>query len=132
MSHVDVIMSKEGRRMLENVRTIVKKLPEVEEVIDGFGHTVIRVRNKSFIFLGGSLESGPVISIKATKEMQQFLIGQQQGTFWKTPYIGQHGWVSTYAAAPDSWIELEPLIVEGYCLAAPKSLVKEVRTMYEQ
>lgn len=125
MSHSKAIQSKQGQDMLANVRRICNKLPEVTEVIDGFGHTVFRVRNKSFIMMGGDEARGTTMSIKASKEMQQFLLGQQ-GPYWKTPYIGQHGWVSTFALEPDCWSELEPLIVEGYCLAAPKSLVKQV------
>jgi predicted DNA-binding protein (MmcQ/YjbR family) len=126
MSHNKAMQSKQGQDMLANVRRICKKLPEVTEVIDGFGHTVFRVRDKSFIIMGGDEERGPTIAIKASKEMQQFLLGQH-GPYWKTPYIGQHGWVSTLAQEPDCWTGVEPLIVEGYSLAAPKSLAKHIK-----
>jgi hypothetical protein len=57
-------------------------------------------------------------------ESQEFLI--QQEPYWKTPYFGQYGWVSTWANETDSWNELKPLLFEAYCLAAPKSLLKQV------
>lgn len=125
MSHDQINLTKQGQDMLVNVRSIVRDLPEVTEQIDGFGYTTFRVRNKTFIMMGGTVEKGPTLSIKASKEEQEFLLGQQ-GPYWKTPYIGQHGWVSTSANTPGCWSDLEPLIVEGYCLAAPKRLVRQV------
>jgi predicted DNA-binding protein (MmcQ/YjbR family) len=115
---------KQEQVILTAVRAICSSLPEVVEEVDGFGHTVFRVKDKSFVRIGGDTERGYSLSFKANRETQEFLIQQQP--YWKTPYIGQHGWVSTWANEPDCWSELGPLLVEGYCLAAPKNLVKQV------
>lgn len=64
------------------------------------------------------------MSIKSDKE-QQFLL-LQQGGYVKTPYIGQHGWVSLDQAYEPNWQEIAGLIRTGYQLAAPKRLAKEV------
>ncbi len=122
--NMNIEQSKLGMEMVAAVREIVSPLPEVVEEVDGFGHIVFRVRDKSFARIGGDDERGFSLSFKATRETQEFLV--QQEPYWKTPYVGQHGWVSTWAKEPRIWADLGPLIVEGYCLAAPKSLAKMV------
>jgi predicted DNA-binding protein (MmcQ/YjbR family) len=107
--------------MLDNVRHICEPFPEVEEVIDGFGHTTFKVKGKSFIILGET-EDSTSLSFKSDKENQEFLL--LQGGYYKTPYIGQHGWVSI--KAPQDWDELGILLKEAYLRAAPKRLVKQV------
>ncbi|MBP1933344.1 MmcQ/YjbR family DNA-binding protein [Ammoniphilus resinae] len=122
MEHDKTIQSKHGIEILEKVRGICETLPEVEEIVDGFGHTTFKVKGKSFVIMG---ESGGSIglSFKSDKEMQFILL--QQDKFFKTPYIGHHGWVSVKTDEPIDWNELGALIKEGYLRAAPKRLVKQ-------
>ncbi len=49
-------MKQEETKMHEPVRRICEFLPETEEIIDGFGHTVFQVNGKSFIRIGGTQE----------------------------------------------------------------------------
>ncbi|MET3291096.1 UNVERIFIED_CONTAM: hypothetical protein ABID98_003666 [Brevibacillus sp. OAP136] len=121
LSNGKSITSKKGLEMLEEVRRICRSLPEVEEIVDGFGHTTCKVKGKSFIIMGDS-DEGPSLSFKSNRENQAFLI--QQEPFFKTPYIGQHGWVSV--KQPENWEILEGLIKEAYLRAAPKRLVEQV------
>ncbi|WP_135556921.1 MmcQ/YjbR family DNA-binding protein [Paenibacillus cymbidii] len=116
------ILSEEGLAMESKVRSIVAGLPEAEETIDGFGHTVFKVRGKTFVMMGETGE-GTGLSIKATKESQELLLAL--GGFVKTPYIGHHGWVSLAKGTPPDWSRLEELLVEGYALAAPKRLARQ-------
>lgn len=128
MSHDHNLQSEAGLDMLRRVREIVASLPEVEEVIDGFGHTSFRVNGKTFVMMG-EYEKGDVsIAVKTAKTTQQFLL-LQEGKFFKTPYIGQHGWVSLRNAEEDDWRELGELIREGYGLSAPKRLLKLLATI---
>lgn len=115
--------SKQGMDMLTRVRAICGPLPEVEESIDGFNHTVMKVRGKSFVIMGEN-EGTPSLSFKSDKEGQFLLL--QQGGYVKTPYIGHHGWVSLDKAIAPNWNELSVLIKEAYLLAAPKKLIKQV------
>jgi len=117
------VESAQGVDMLERVRNICRPLPEVEESIDGFGHHVFKVKGKSFVMMGEN-DGVPGLSIKSDKEQQYLLL--QKGGYVKTPYIGQHGWVSLDHTAVPDWDELAGLIKEGYLLAAPKRLVKQV------
>jgi len=117
--------SAQGLEMLERIRLICKPLPEVEELVDGHGHDVFKVKGKSFVILGENNSEGtPTLCIKSDKEQQYLLL--QQGGYVKTPYIGQHGWVSLDPDASPDWEELTVLIKEAYLQAAPKKLVKQV------
>lgn len=107
------------QEVIEQVRAICSGLPEAEETIDGFGHTVFRVNDKSFVRIGET-EGGYGLSFKSSKEQQHVLV--QNDNFFKTPYIGQHGWVSV--RSPGSEPMLEELLEEAYLLAAPKRLVR--------
>lgn len=124
MEHDNSMKSQYGIEMLEQVRRICVSLPEVEEIIDGFGHTTFKVKGKSFIIMGEN-EEGPGLSFKSDQENQEILL--HQGRFFKTPYIGHHGWVSIKKGEAFEPEELSELLTEAYLRAAPKRLVKQLR-----
>jgi predicted DNA-binding protein (MmcQ/YjbR family) len=115
------LQSPEGQLLLAALRTVCARLPEVQEVIDGFGHTTFKVGKKSFL-IAGMGEDGGAISIKSDLITQAHLVSR--GPYYRTPYIGQHGWVSIGDPLTQDWEEIEELIAEGYRSAAPKRLVK--------
>jgi predicted DNA-binding protein (MmcQ/YjbR family) len=112
--------TKQGIEMLDHVRRICGSLPETEEIFDGFGHTVFQVKGKSFVRLGENEAGEAGLSFKSDRENQELLI--QQDGFFRTPYIGQHGWVSV--KNPQNWDMLGDLLKEAYLRAAPKRLAK--------
>ena len=114
--------------MLDNVRTICLALPEAVEVIDGFGHNTYKVNGKSFVISGES-EKGFSLSFKSDRETQELLL--QKEHYYKTPYIGQHGWVSMQNPNGEDWEELSDLIQEAYLRAAPKRLVKNWNELHK-
>ena len=103
------------------MRKVCQPLPGVTEEVDGFGHTVFRVRKKSFV-IAGMGERGSAVSIKSDPVNQALLVGR--GPYYRTPYIGQHGWVTVDDPRARDWPEIAELIVDGYRLAAPKHLAK--------
>ncbi|RXT01913.1 MmcQ/YjbR family DNA-binding protein [Ammoniphilus sp. CFH 90114] len=124
MSHDKNLKSEKGMEMLKEVRQICGEFPEVEEIIDGFGHTTFKVRQKSFVMMGENEEGVVGLSFKSDRETQELLL--QQARYVKTPYIGHHGWVSIKSEEPIDWDELTGLIKEAYLKAAPKRLAKEL------
>jgi predicted DNA-binding protein (MmcQ/YjbR family) len=114
-----------GRALLAALRAACGALPEVTEEIDGFGHTTFKVRKKSFV-IAGMGEDGGSVSIKSDLPNQALLI--RRGPYYRTPYIGQHGWITADDPLGDGadWAEVEALIVDGYRLAAPKTLARRV------
>lgn len=121
MHHERQLQSPEGQLLLAALRTVCARLPEVREVIDGFGHTTFKVGKKSFL-IAGMGEDGGAISIKSDPITQAHLVSR--GPYYRTPYIGQHGWVSIGDPLTQDWEEIEELIADGYRTAAPKRLVK--------
>lgn len=121
MSHEGQLDSPAGQRLLASLRAVCGRLPEVVETIDGFGHTTFRVGKRSFV-IAGMGEEGTAISIKADPVTQEALV--RRGPYYRTPYIGQHGWISIEDPLSHDWEEVGELIVDGYRRAAPKRLVR--------
>lgn len=113
--------TQEAGDILERVRKICLALPEALEIIDGFGHHTFKINGKSFV-ISGETEKGFRLSFKSDRETQVLLL--QKEYFFKTPYIGQHGWVSIENPESENWDELSDLIQEAYLRAAPKRLFK--------
>src|SRR5690606_27788594 len=100
---------------------VCARLPEYDEVVDGIGHTTFKVRGKSFV-IAGMGEQGGDVAIKADHASQAALI--RRGPWFRTPYIGQHGWVSIANPLASDWEDVAELIVDGWRLAAPKRLAR--------
>ncbi|MFB7640409.1 MmcQ/YjbR family DNA-binding protein [Peribacillus butanolivorans] len=120
---------QETAGMLENVRNICLALPEAVELIDGFGHNTFKINGKSFVISGES-EKGFRLSFKSDRDTQELLL--QKENFFKTPYIGHHGWVSIQNPDREDWDELTDLIQEAYLRAAPKRLVKKWNELHKK
>ncbi|MCY8938963.1 MmcQ/YjbR family DNA-binding protein [Peribacillus frigoritolerans] len=114
--------SRYTEAMLDHVCNICLALPEAVEHIDGFGHNTFKINGKSFVVSGES-EKGFSLSFKSDRETQELLL--QKEKYFKTPYIGRHGWVSIQNPDREDWDELTSLIQEGYLRAAPKRMVKK-------
>jgi predicted DNA-binding protein (MmcQ/YjbR family) len=117
------IQSEHGLYGLEKVRAICTRFPEVEDKVDSFGHTSFRVKDKPFVMLGEKEETLS-LAIKTHPTTQEVLL-QLEG-FFKTPYIGQHGWTSLIIRPETNWKEIEGYIHEAYLRTAPKRLCKVV------
>ena len=122
-AHENQLDTDEGRRLLDALRAACADLLEVEEVIDGFGHRTFRVRGRSFL-IAGMGEDGGSISIKSDPPNQALLV--RRGPYYRTPYIGQHGWISVDRPLEQDWAEIQTLIRDGWLLAAPKRIAKRL------
>lgn len=112
--------SPAGRKLLDALRAVCGDLPETTEIIDGFGHTTFKVRKKSFVIagMGGGATD---IAIKSDPTSQALLI--RRGPWFRTPYIGHHGWVSMSDPLDGQWNEVAALIEDAYRTVAPRKLV---------
>jgi predicted DNA-binding protein (MmcQ/YjbR family) len=106
--------------LIDGVRRIGAALLEVDQQRDGFGHTVFKVRKKSFVMIGSGYGRGS-LSIKSDLTTQDLLV--QRGPWVRTPYIGQHGWITVWGDDPIDWEEVDGLVRDAYRLAAPKRLL---------
>jgi predicted DNA-binding protein (MmcQ/YjbR family) len=123
MSHPMRVPGGREKELIEGVRGICAAVPEVSQGRDGFGHTVFKVRKKTFVMIGDGYGRGS-LSIKSDLTTQDLLV--QRGPWQRTPYIGQHGWVTVWGDDPIDWEEVRELVRDGYRLAAPKRLAKQL------
>jgi predicted DNA-binding protein (MmcQ/YjbR family) len=105
--------------LIKKMKAITKRLPEVDIIIDGFGHTTFKVAKNPFVIIGAHDGAGS-LSIKADPDTQAALI--KRGPYVRTPYIGQHGWVSLFDNARLDWEEIEELVLDAFQRVAPKRL----------
>lgn len=87
-------------------------------------HPAFRVGKKPFAIAGMDEDTvGPTVSVNLGPEVQGHLLGDER--FSKTPYIGQHGWV-TIRFKSLSEAELSALVVESYRRIAGKKLLAQL------
>lgn len=110
-------------RMVAELKRICARLPGVTSERDGWDHLAFKVGKKSLALLGDH-EGVPSLGIKTDVETQAALV--KRGGFVKTPYVGQHGWVSTADPNSVDWDTVEELIVDTYRAVAPKKLVRQL------
>ena len=102
--------------MLDRLRKICLALPDTEESVM-HGHPVFRINGKSFCIWHGVADD-PAIALKVAKSEQGMFL--EDSRFFKTPYIGQHGWISIRAQGRLDWKEIAELVQGSYRLAAPR------------
>jgi predicted DNA-binding protein (MmcQ/YjbR family) len=77
---------------LKELRKLCAELPGAEEYVM-VHHPAFRVGKKPFVIAGMSEhELGATVSINLGREAQEALL--EDARFTRTPYIGQHGWVT--------------------------------------
>jgi predicted DNA-binding protein (MmcQ/YjbR family) len=105
--------------------------PGAEVVTDGHGHTVFRVRGKTFLYVGGPQEPG--VGVKLSPAARTLLTRDPDGDqrydslLYGYPlkinkYSGQHGWVDVWARDAKSLPFVLSLIDESYQQMAPKRM----------
>ena len=107
---------------LAKLRAICLALPDTTETAT-WGHPNFRVSNKIFCayeVFGGELS----MCFKVGKEMQGVFL--EDTRFYKTPYVGQHGWVSLKVAAGKvNWKEVKELCEDSYRRVRPQAKAKK-------
>jgi predicted DNA-binding protein (MmcQ/YjbR family) len=120
-SQMGQFQSAPAQEIITKVRGITESFPEVVEHIDQFGHLSFRIKDKPFVIIGE--DESPSLSIKTLKTTQALLL-QKPEEFYKSPYIGHHGWTSVQTSQRINWEEINDYIREAYLQTAPKRIVK--------
>ena len=112
-------------QVLNRLRKVCTALPGVTEIVDGFGHATFRVGTKTLAMLGES-EGSPSLGLKTDPPTQAELVKRKD--FYPTPYVGQHGWVSTDGSEKDiDWSVVQMILTATYRRVAPKRLVAQLQ-----
>jgi predicted DNA-binding protein (MmcQ/YjbR family) len=106
--------------ILAKLREICLALPGAEETIT-FGHPTFRATGKAFAVLEeykGELS----IAFRVERSLQDVFLKDPR--FYRTPYVGKHGWVSLRVSSRFHWSEVRELLAESHRLAVAKRAAK--------
>src|SRR5262252_6574156 len=106
----------EDKKILLKLREICLALPKTSETTS-FGHPTFQVGTKTFTVLE-TYKGELSICVKVGKSMQPVFL--EDSRFYRTPYVGQHGWVSLRARTKLNWKEIEDLVRGSYELVSIK------------
>ena len=107
--------------VLERLRAICSRLPEAKETRT-FGHPTFQVRGKTFAVLE-EYKGELGIALKVGLELQSVFLNDSR--FFRTPYIGKHGWVTLRVhGAPLNWKEIGSLVKGSHRLVGPKNTTR--------
>ena len=106
------------KTILSKLRKICLSLPKTAETVT-FGHPTFQVQGKTFAVLE-QYKGELGICLKVGTLLQDVFLDDSR--FFRTPYIGKHGWVTLRVyAAPLNWREIRELAKGSYDLVVPKT-----------
>jgi hypothetical protein len=109
---------------IERVRRVCLALPEATEQ-EAWGEPTFRVRKKVFAMhaAAGNHHGAGHESLwcAAPLGVQEIMVHSEPRKFFAPPYVGTKGWVGIRLEAVDDE-ELRSLVVQSYCMVAPKKL----------
>jgi hypothetical protein len=109
---------------LSRVRGICLSLPEAVEQ-EAWGEPTFRVRKKIFaMFASSTNHHGRGVEslwCNAPTGIQELLVRTDPDIYFAPPYVGPKGWIGIRLQAVDSAV-LRDLVVQSYCMIAPKKL----------
>jgi predicted DNA-binding protein (MmcQ/YjbR family) len=110
------------KSILKKLRKVCLKLNDVEETVS-FSHPTFRVRGGKIFAVLEEYKGELGICVNVGKLLQGIFLDDPR--FFRTPYVGKHGWVTLRVyAARLNWNEIRELVKGSYVLAVPKSSKK--------
>jgi hypothetical protein len=124
----ELVGAPEIRRRRQRVGELVGELPDA--TVSGDQHLSLFVRKKRFGYLLEDHHGDGRLSLacRAASGVNRLLVARDPNVFHLPAYVGAKGWAGMWLDLPDTdWDEVAGLIVDAYCITAPKSLVAQVR-----
>lgn len=123
-----MIVPSESGGLRKQLIACIEKLPDAKAVPEG-DHLSLEVRRKRFGWLLYDHHDDGRIALhcKASPGQNEKLSGTFPERFHIPKHNGHHGWVGLWLDLEEvDWTEVERLLADAYCLAAPKKLVAEL------
>jgi predicted DNA-binding protein (MmcQ/YjbR family) len=104
--------------VLARLRRICLALPNAHETVT-FGHPTFRVNERMFAVLE-EYRGELTMAFQAGKSMQRIFLEDRR--FIRTPYLGQHGWVSLRLppSSKPNWDEIAEFIRGSHTMVSAK------------
>jgi len=104
------------QRLLTQLRRFCLSLPDGVEA-DSWGHPNFRAGKRTFAVY--ELYQGkPCVAVKLPRPEGERLLADAR--FFRTPYIGKHGWISLWVDRPVRWPLVKELVLTSYREVATK------------
>jgi hypothetical protein len=107
---------------------LVESLPEGS--VSGDQHLSLFVKGKRYgYYLDDHHGDGRIaLNCKAESGVNQELAASEPDRFHIPAYVGPKGWLGLWLDLPEiDWDEIEELILDAYCMTAPKKLAAQIR-----
>ena len=116
---------------VRRLRAVCVGLPEVEERTGGEHgrHIALVVRKRTFGYFTDDHhgDGRRALIVKVPPGEQSALVASDAERYFVPPYLGPRGWVGfRLDVGAVDWDEAGELLVESYCLCAPKKLAATV------
>lgn len=108
---------------VERARRVCLSLPQATEKV-AWGEPTWRVKKIFAMFASASTHHGgghDSLWLAAPVGVQEMLVRAEPDKFYRPPYAGVNGWIGVRLNAVDD-AELRSLVVQSYCMIAPKKL----------
>jgi hypothetical protein len=107
---------------IDRLRRLSLSLPEATEKI-AWGEPTFRVKDRVFAMFADNHHSDGHVAVwlAAPVGVQEMLVNTDPEKFFRPPYVGVKGWVGVEIANVDD-AELKELLVQSYCMVAPRKL----------
>jgi len=108
--------------LLPRLRRICLRLPGTNETVS-WGHPTFKAGGKTFCVLERYKGHLTMCFQLPAGDAAAAL---RDARFFKTPYVGDKGWVSLIVDRPPRWREVAELSLKSFCEVAPDALRREV------
>jgi phosphoribosylglycinamide formyltransferase-1 len=105
------------------------RLPGAEQKVLG-DHADFRVRGKVFAYFLNNHHGDGIVSVCCKSQLGENVdrASRDAEKYYLPAYIGPRGWFGLRLdRGPINWSEVENIVENSYRLAAPKSLIKELK-----
>src|SRR5262245_41476695 len=110
---------------LPRLRELCLALPEVTEKVS-HGEPTWFVRKVFVMYADRHHDDRVAFWCAAPAGVQEELVAQDPGRFFRPPYVGHRGWLGVYLDVPLDWTELAEIVTDAYREIAPKKLVSQL------
>jgi predicted DNA-binding protein (MmcQ/YjbR family) len=122
-------MANRPGSVLRKLTDICLRLPGTEQKVLG-DHADFRVRGKVFAYFLNNHHGDGIVSVCCKSQLGENVdrASRDPGKYYLPAYIGPRGWFGLRLdRGPVNWREVENIVENSYRLAAPKSLIKELK-----